>query len=658
MAEQRTVEGGLDEPEELEPPQGSLALAAPEDRWTRADWERAAAAVLRKQRRLGQDEPDELVWDRLTRTTLDGIGVTPLGIREHLDQLTTAGRPTRTGAWDIRVHLAGDDARRLNEEALADLEGGATSLWLDIGPDTDLATALDGVLLDLAPVVLDAADGSAGLAESFLRYAGDRPLHRSTNLGADPLGAALRAGPGVDLDRLDPVDEGRQTCPEEPRDEASRRGPSRNPRSGDVVRRLAQLAHERGILGVLVDATAVHELGGSDAQELGWSMAVAAEYLRQLTASGLTVEQAAGLVEFRYAATDEQFPTIAKLRAARRLWARVLELSGVSTSSTAVRVRQRQHAVTSRPMTTKYDPYVNLLRGTVAAFAAGVGGADAVTVLPFDTPLGRPDAFGRRIARNTSHLLIAESHLGRVADPAGGAYAVEKLTDDLAHAAWAELGRIEEAGGASAALADGSLRARIDETARRRQREIATRKRPITGLTEFPNPDETLPEREPDPATARVRRYGASFEALRDEPADRPVFLATLGSVADHTARATFARNLLAAGGIRTDEAGPTASVEDLLAAYAGQRVVCLAGPDPAYAEWGAAAVTALREAGAHWVVVAGVSTLPFDGAQDKQQAQDGAGSTDVEGVDVDDSFALGDDAIAFLRRTRERLAP
>ncbi len=163
-------------------------------------------------------------------------------------------------------------------------------------------------------------------------------------------------------------------------------------------------------------------------------MALAAAYLRTLTDAGCSVEDAASLVEFRYAVTDEQFPSIAKLRAARRLWARVQELCDAEP------VAQRQHAVTSRPMMSSYDPWVNMLRTTVAAFAGGVGGADAVTVLPFDSPLGRPDTLGRRVARNTSHLLIDESHVAKVADPAGGSYAVEKLTDDLAVAAWDVLG--------------------------------------------------------------------------------------------------------------------------------------------------------------------------------------------------------------------------
>jgi methylmalonyl-CoA mutase len=270
-----------------------------------------------------------------------------------------------------------------------------------------------------------------------------------------------------------------------------------------------------------------------------------------------------------------------------------------------------------------------------------VGGADAVTVLPFDSRLGIPDAFARRIARNTSTLLVEESHVAKVADPAGGAYAVEKLTDDLAVAGWAELGRIESAGGVLEALEEGSLRARIDEVVAERDRQIATRARPLTGLTEFPNLHETLPERRPYAEGAvPVRPFGQPFEALRDKPAASPVFLATMGTIAAHTARATFATNLFAAGGIDVANAGRHDDVGAVLKDYqgpdGGQSVVCLVGPDKAYAEWGADLVQALREAGAEWVVLAG---------------------RPVEGVETDDTCAMGVDALEFLQRTREKLS-
>lgn len=591
------VDGGLAEPTDLEPEQGTLRLSAPGDTATEADWQAAAAAVLRKARRLGDDDPDALAVDRLTRSTLDGVPVLPLGTTASVVDLATSGRPRRTGDWDVRGLVVGADAATANEEALADLDGGVTSLWVRATPDTDLARLLQGVLLDLAPVVLEAPEDPVAAAEALLAAVGDASPADGTNLGVDPLAARLR---GHDADAGD---------------------------LSDLVT-VARLALGAGVRGVVVDATAVHDLGASDGQELGWSMAVAAAYLRALTDAGIGLDDAASLLEFRYAATDEQFPTIAKLRAARRLWARLLELSEAAPAP------QRQHVVTSRPMMSTVDPYVNMLRTTVAAFAAGVGGADAVTVLPFDTPLGRPDAFGRRIARNQSALLLSESHVGAVTDPAGGAYAVERLTDDLAAAGWAELGRIEEAGGAVAALDDGSLQARVDAVAARREQEVATRRRPLTGLTEFPDLAQERPHREPDPLAPPVRRYGASFEALRDEPAASPVFLATLGSLASHTARATFATNLFAAGGIAVDVAGATDGVEEVVAAYGGQAVVCLAGSDATYAEWGAAAASALREAGARWVVVAG---KPMDA--------------------TDDAVAVGADALAFLTRTREQLA-
>lgn len=572
------VEGGLSDPTELEPEQGSLALAGPEDDHTLADWETATAAVLRKAKRMTDDDPDDLVWAKLTKSTLDGIELPPLGSAALLEDLRTSGRPTRTGEWDIRAHLAQDKEKTLNETALVDLDGGVTSLWIEAEPDTDFDVLLKDVLFDLAPVVLDSSQ-PLSTAQAFLDFVDARELHPETNLGG---------GSRVGVNELVEV---------------------------------ARLAVKAEVRGVVVDATVVHDQGASDAQELGYSLAVGAAYLRALTDSGMDLDKALGLFEFRYAVTDEQFASIAKLRAARRLWARVVELSeGTATV-------QHQHAVTSRPMMSSYDPYVNMLRTTVAGFAAGAGGADSVTVLPFDSPLGQPETLGRRVARNTSALLMFESHIARVADPAGGSYAVEKLTDDLAVAAWAEFGRIEETG-------FDDLEERIAAVVSERGTQIAKRKRPITGLTEFPNLAETLPERTGRSSRDDVRPYGADFEALRRQPAASPVFLATLGPIAAHTARATFASNLFAAGGVGVDVAGATSNVEELLSAYDGQSVACLAGADPAYAEWGAEAAAALREAGVTHLIIAG---KPADYS--------------------DDSCAMGVDALDFLTRTREALA-
>ena len=594
----------------------------------RARWEKAAADVLRKAGRMAADDPDALVWDKLTRTTLDGVAVAPLGTPSSLDGLPPVGLPgqapyTRGAAvtrpqegWDVRAHLGDPDAKQAHADALLDLENGVTSLWLTIGQGgiavADLPAVLDGVLLDIAPVAVDSPDDPVGAAEAFCALLDERGVTAApgTSLGVDPWSARYVAGAA--------------------------------PR-GDALPHLVELARERGCR-ITIDAVGINDGHGHDAHELGWSLAAGAAFLRRATELGLEVGEAAGLLEFRYAVTDEQLLSIAKLRAARRLWARVLELSGAPDAEGQV-----QHAVTSRAMLSTYDPWVNMLRGTVAAFAAGVGGAQAVTVTPFDSPLGVPDALGRRNARNTSALLVHEAHVARVTDPAGGSYAIERLTDDLAASGWAQLQGIEADGGLDASVAreGGGIWDRIrDEAMKPRLRQVATRRRPLTGLSEFPNLHEELPERRPWPERSpyrQVDRHGLAFEQLRDEPATTPVFLATLGSVAQHTARATFASNLLAAGGVDTVAAGATSSVEELVKAYRAtdpqSPVVCLAGSDASYAEIGAEAAAELREAGATYVVLAG---KPGD-------------KTVPEDV-VDDSAAIGIDALAFLRRVREEL--
>lgn len=535
-----------------------------------SDWEKATASVLRKVRRLDENAPDSDVWTVLARTTLDGLTVTPLGTPAASAGLERPllPAPHELDGWDVRGHFADSDADVTADHVVTDLENGVNSLWLVVGQNGIALEAMERILepvfLDLAPVILQ-ADDAAAAARELLRIATERgvTLHPRTNLGLSVDDAAV-----------------------------------------------ADEARAAGIRGFVVDATAVHDRGASDVQELAYSLLKGTELLR-----AIGVENA-GLIEFRYAATDEQFETIAKFRAARLLWARVLEMSGVPDAAP-----QAAHAVTSRPMYTRYDPYTNMLRGTIAAFAAGVAGAESVTVLPFDEPLGLPEPFSRRIARNTSSLLIAESHVAKVADPAGGSHLVETLTHETAAAAWALFGELEE--GASPSTGSGHrLDALIAETVSARALLIAKRKRPITGVSEFPNLGEELPERRPYAAAPDVHRYAGEFEAMRDEPTATRVFLATLGTAAEHTARATFATNLLAAGGIGVDVADASE--------HAGQPIVCLAGTDAAYDERGAEVAAALRAGGATRIIVAG---KPRDWA--------------------DDSCAMGLDALAFLRQTR-----
>lgn len=580
------------------------------------EWEQAAAAVLRKAGRLGGDDPDGAVWQRLSRRTLDGLTVPPLGTPGLVADLPDPVRPpARDAGWDVRTWVPDADPAAARGAALADLENGAHSLLLRVGrgglAPADLGAALEGVLLDVAAVVLDAPHDGLAAARAFADHARGTTLAAGTNLGVDPFAAAARA---LGTPSAEPVATG---------DAAA------------TVVEAHRIATDLGCRALVVDGTALHDAGASDVQEVGYALAVAAHHLRALEAAGVGIDEAAATLELRLAATDEQLPTIAKLRAARRLWARVLELSGASDDHRQVVL----HAVTSRPMATRHDPWVNMLRTCVAAFAAGVGGADAVTVLPFDHRLGLPDAFGRRIARNTSTLLVEESHVARVADPAGGAFAVERLTDDLAHAAWAELGRTD-ADGVAEALRDGSLAERVGAVVAERDRLVATRRRAVTGTSEFPDLEEQLPARPPYPEGAdEVRPWAEAFERLREQPSSSPVFLATMGSLAAHTARATYAANLLAAGGVGVTAGGPHDDVAAVLADHDGETVACLAGRDEEYAAWGPELVAALREAGVRHVVVAG---RPEVGGRE---------------LGVDDHAAIGTDAVAFLARLKEELA-
>ncbi len=345
---------------------------------------------------------------------------------------------------------------------------------------------------------------------------------------------------------------------------------------GDTLSVVSTTAPANG--AIVVNAAALHDAGAIDAQEIGYSLAAGAAYLRIFTTAGFDIDAACRLISFRYAVTDEQFTQIAKLRAARLAWARICELSGAAPTARA----QHQHAVTSAAMLTRYDAHTNMLRGTVATFAAAVGGADAITTLPFDTALGEPDGFARRMARNVSALLTGESGLDQVTDPAGGAGAVEMLTSRLAQSAWSEFTAIERSGGIDAAVADGSLATAVARARADRDRRIATRRRPITGVSEFPNAAESaadLPPRPASSATGALHRWSEPFEAMRDDPPPQPMLLVRIGTEAAASPRVTFIRNLLAAGGVAVTEVGYDGLGEARAAA------AMLAGADRDYAD-------------------------------------------------------------------------
>ena len=582
--------------------------------------------------------------DQLSSVTRDGIEVRPLYTSgPERPAAAAAADPRRSEkGWDVRAVHSPDsvadggwgDLDGLRQQIGDDLVGGATSLELGAGPGAT-ADALDRALLNVdlskTPVALAPhADIEAARALGTLALRRSSVLAAGGSLGLDPLGEWARSG--------------RRTGGADAAEWAARAASSGSWASG--------------VMAYTVDATRYSDAGATEAQALGWATATGLAYLRTLVDAGASVDAAAGLVGFRLPATADQFVTIAALRAARMMWERVVAASGGSAEAG----RQYQHAVTAAHMYSRRDPWVNLLRGATAVLAAGVAGADAVTVLPFDRTSGAVDtdgALGRRLARNTQLLLLEESHLARAADPAGGSFYVESLTEQLALEGWRVLQDVEASGGIEATIDSGALAAAIEESWRSRVGALRTRREPLTGVSEFPLLDESAPTGV-DPSEARgdaglpIRRLAVPFEDLRDAAdrhqaatGDRPaVWVASLGAAETHSTRTAWVQNLLAAGGV---EARGAAGVESPVAAaadFAGSGLVAavITGSDDMYQLRGSGTANALSEAGAAFVAVACDPDTPAELL------------TALQSAGVDEQWHDGIDAAAALERLHRTL--
>ena len=406
---------------------------------------------------------------RLVAKTYDGLSIQPLYPR-NAGAKPVAARAAGA-AWTVMQRVDHPDPAAANEQALHDLENGATGLTmvmagslnangfgLDASPET-LARALDGIYLD------------AGVAIDFNVSAETRDAAKNfaalvTRLGIAPSAVEMRAS----LNPLGGVAAtGMEAMP----------WSKLAPYFAGLVQELAGQGF-RGPFAV-ADGRVIHNAGGSEAQELAFAVASAVTYLRALEASGIALDAARRMIYFRLATDADQFLSIAKFRAIRKLWARVEQACGLAPAPTYVA------AETAWRMMTRRDPSVNILRSTVAVVAAGLGGADAITVLPFTAALGLPDAFARRIARNTQLVLLEESHLAKVSDPAAGAGGIEDLTGQLCTTAWTLFQEIETAGGIDVALAQGLIQRKVAATRAEREKNIARRRDALTGTSEFPN---------------------------------------------------------------------------------------------------------------------------------------------------------------------------
>lgn len=495
----------------------------------------AAASEAAWRRLVEQDLAGAPFEKKLITHTYEGIDLKPLYTASDLpahahraladgDGLEASGFPpfTRGGAllgrsasgWDIRQEHSAATPEALNAQMLEDLEGGVTSvlvrldaamrLGLDpadaaatgrLGVDgctlstpADWDRAFAGVHLEMIGVTLEAGaafvPAAAQLAALWRRRG--VPVDRARGaFNADPLAVLAREGAlpmGLDRAMQDAADLAAWTS-----------------------------AHLPGVTAIRVGTAAYHHAGCTATQDLAYSIATGLEYLRAMASAGLPIDRAAGQVLFSLAVGTHGFLAIAKLRAARRLWWRVVEHLGGSARAGAMRMHVRP---SKRVMSTR-DPWVNILRNTSAVMAAALAGAEAIGSEPFDLALGPPSARGRRLARNTQIILMEECHLHRIADPAGGSYFVERLTEDLAGAAWALLQRIEARGGMARCILEGEIARQIEASMSQRTRDLSTRKEAITGVSEFPLAGERL-ERPPpiDPAELTV--------AARSRPAATP----------------------------------------------------------------------------------------------------------------------------------------
>lgn len=533
-------------------------------------------------------------WERLVGKTADGIPLEPL-YREADVQTATdiSGMPgaapfvrgSGQSGWVVRQSFAYPDIERTNVEILADLQGGVGAIELVIDPNgkdgvaiksaADLDRALAGVILEAAPVSLGAANEQSAV---LLRAKLKGVAVPGTAFNLDPLGAHLRTGADQTEAALAAYLFTAQTTRDLP--------------SARYLR---------------VDARIVHEAGASEAQEIAYALHSGIAYLRGLETRALGIEDSARAIGFAIAVGPDALIEAAKLRALRLCWARVLEASGATPEHRAAHI----HAFTSRRMMTRYDAWTNILRVTSAAFAAAVGGADEITTYPLTDALGHPSAFARRVARNTQHVLAEECRLGHVADPAGGAWFVEKLTRDIADRAWSLMQQMQ----AHAAPLD-LLHTQVAQARDRRRAAIASRRETITGITDFPLLGAALPEFEPTDRRLPAGnfapiRWAEPFETLRAkaEATSPRVFFATLGALADFSPRSQWTRNLFAAGGITSLGAEDAyASMDALIDAFRASKahVALIAGADAAYAEHAENAAQRLKAAGADWVLLAG----------------------------------------------------
>jgi len=579
-------------------------------------------------------------FSSLESKSYDGVIISPLYAPAAVGAVVP-GRDPGT-PWEViqRVEIADSDTA--NGQILDDLNNGAAGIafvfqgavgdrgYALSGDEASLRAALEGVHLEWGvPIELQLGENAKAIATmvtALIEARGIPANHTNIRFGFDPLGT-LAAHGASDL-------------------------------SADDVAALAKDLSAKGFKRpfAVADGRPVHDAGGTEAQELAFALASAVSYLRAFEAAGIPLEAARRMVFFRLAADQDQFLTTAKFRAIRKLWSRVEEACGLTPEPAFVA------GETAWRMMTKRHPQGNIVRSTIATLAAAIGGANAVTVLPYTAALGLPEDFARRVARNTQTVLLEESNLYRVADPAAGSGALEALTTDLCTLGWTLFQEIEAAGGAAKALETGLIQDAVAKVSIIRKAAMARRKESLIGTSDFPDLGEdaiavmevTPSLREGHAQTVKPlepMRLGEDFEALRDmsdaalaADGSRPkIFLACLGRPADFNTRASFAKSLFEAGGIETLAAGAAQTIPEIVDAFqaSSASLACLCSSDKLYAAEGAGAAKALKDAGATEVYLAG---------------KPGEREVELKEAGITSFVAAGGDALATLRAAYEKL--
>ncbi len=550
----------------------------------------------------GADFQKRLVW-----RTSEGFDMQPFYRNEDVEECTKELLPgvfpfTRgckdDNNWLIRQEIAEDDADTANAKAKLLIDKGCTSLGFSIKGKLVSAAFVEALLdgIDAEKIELNfkvcpkkSYEFAALLIEYYKKSGFDFNKLRGS-VEYDPLGAKLTKGKTIE-------------------------------NYTDTIVKLADLmAALPEYRCITVDAASLCNSGAYISHELGYALAWGNEYMTILTENGIIASVAAKKIKFNFGVSSNFFMEIAKIRAARMLWANILREyipNGEALCKMAV------HAVTSTFNQTLYDPYVNILRAETEAMSAAIAGADSITVTPFDAVYEKPSSFAERIARNQQLILKNESRLDRVTDPAAGSYFIEKLTSSLATEAWKLFLDTEEEGGFQCAIENKSVQQKINGDGESRRAAAARRKEILLGTNQYPNFNETSngarafnrcaicgETKAPDADALSPRRLAEDFEELRisvEESGKRPkAFMLTIGNLAMRQARAQFSGNFFGVAGYEViDNLGFATIDEGIDAALKAEAdIVVICSSDEEYAEYAIPAYEKL--AGRALFVVAG----------------------------------------------------